>query len=126
MSPTYKAWSNMVQRCCNRRCPSWARYGKRGISVCDRWLVFSAFLADMGEKPVGLTLERVNNALGYVPGNCVWATVSAQSRNRRTTRLVTIEGRTQCLKDWAKEKELSYIMVLKRVLRGWAPEVALQ
>jgi hypothetical protein len=71
----------MVQRCTRPDHPAWPRYGGRGITVCERWLDFRNFLADMGEKPRGLTLERLDNDEGYSPGNCAWATPAEQSRN---------------------------------------------
>jgi hypothetical protein len=83
-SATYETWKGMVQRCTNpndRR--RWENYGGRGITVCERWLKFENFLADMGERPKGLTLDRKNNDKGYSKANCRWATRSEQMRNRR-------------------------------------------
>lgn len=82
-SATYNTWDSMVQRTTNPRNPNWPYYGGRGITVCDRWRTFASFLADMGERPAGLTLDRVDNDRGYEPGNCRWATKSEQQRNQR-------------------------------------------
>jgi hypothetical protein len=82
-SPTYAAWSNMLQRCTNPRHPNYHQYGARGISVCARWRKFENFLADMGERPTGLTLERIKRSGHYQKANCCWATWSDQVRNRR-------------------------------------------
>jgi hypothetical protein len=83
-TPTYECWHSMIQRCCNPNDHAAQWYSERGISVCDRWRdSFEAFLADMGERPEGLTLDRIDNNKGYEPGNCRWATWSQQSRNRR-------------------------------------------
>lgn len=82
-SRTYVTWSHMIQRCTNPKRPAYARYGGRGITVCDRWLKFENFLADMGERPDGKTLDRFpNNKGNYEPGNCRWATVTEQNQNR--------------------------------------------
>lgn len=83
-SKTYRAWVHMKERCRNPNCISYPNYGARGISVCERWLdSFEHFLADMGESPRGLTLERVNNDGNYEPSNCTWATRMVQNNNKR-------------------------------------------
>lgn len=86
-TPEYEVWKNMLQRCGNPKNPRYPDYGGRGIAVCDRWLKFDNFLADMGLRPnPELTIERINNELGYQPGNCKWATRSEQQRNKRKKR----------------------------------------
>lgn len=78
----FDAWRNAIQRCGNPKHPHWLRYGGRGITVCDRWKAFDAFLEDMGDPPLGTTIERINNDKGYAPGNCRWATPKEQSANK--------------------------------------------
>lgn len=88
---TYRVWANMKTRCQNPNSPVYARYGAKGITVCPRWQLFENFLADMGEVPEGLTLDRVDGSKGYSPENCRWATLRQQSWNRKT-HSVNISG----------------------------------
>ena len=124
----YYTWCNMMSRCYNPRNREFRWYGQRGISVCDRWRGdFLAFLEDMGRKPLGrYTIERINNDGNYEPSNCCWATAAEQARNSRRALLISIDGRTQCLKDWCNELRLRYGTVYQRIKRsGWSPERAL-
>lgn len=79
----YWTWADMVGRCTNRNHKRWADYGGRGITVCERWLTFANFLADMGERPPGLELDRIDNDRGYEPSNCRWTIRSINAENRR-------------------------------------------
>lgn len=88
-TPTWKSWSGMVERCTNSNHAAYAHYGGRGITVCDRWQGkdgFANFMQDMGERPEGLTLDRIDNDGNYEPGNVRWATAKQQARNRRPRR----------------------------------------
>ena len=82
-SPTWNSWSSMKKRCNNENHVSYQSYGGRGIKVCDRWNVFDNFLEDMGERPNGKTLDRIDVDKGYFPENCRWATLSEQQKNKR-------------------------------------------
>lgn len=128
MTPTYRAWSAMLQRCTNESHPDWANYGGRGIAVCERWRIFDNFLADMGERPVGpqrLTIERVENSRGYEPGNCEWRTYTQQARNRRGNHLVTIAGDTMTLAEWFERTGTNKKTYYHRKRKGWTDEEAL-
>lgn len=85
VSGEYRAWQNMKERCLRTTNVRYKDYGGRGITVCSRWMKFENFLADMGLRPSGLTLERKDNDGNYEPSNCMWATLSAQMKNRRMT-----------------------------------------
>lgn len=82
-TPTYNCWANMKARCENKNRSDFKNYGGRGICVCESWSEFANFLADMGEKPGGLSIDRIDNNGNYEPGNCRWATASQQRRNQR-------------------------------------------
>jgi len=122
-SRTWYCWQNMKRRCYDPRSVGYAFYGARGITVCQRWRQsFTSFLADMGECPDKLTIERIDNNKGYSPSNCRWATQKEQSNNRRLNkdaRLITMDGKTQHLAAWCREVNLSYNLVCARLHKGW-------
>lgn len=86
-SPTYGTWTEMRARTTNPRHWHWAAYGGRGITICERWSSFENFLADMGERPPGMTIDRIDNDGNYELGNCRWATPRQQSANTRQAKL---------------------------------------
>ena len=86
-SKTYTAWANMLQRCTNEYKEDYKNYGGRGITVCEAWKDFRNFFVDMGESPVGLTLERKDNNSGYNKDNCEWATRQKQAVNKRAQKM---------------------------------------
>lgn len=96
-------WACMIQRCLYPKHKSYADYGGRGITICERWMKFENFFADMGEPPDGLTLERGENNGNYEPGNCRWATLIEQANNRRNNVKITAFGKTQTIAVWCRE-----------------------
>jgi hypothetical protein len=114
-TPEWRTWRHMLERCNDPKSADFPEYGARGITVCERWTSFSSFLADMGPRPAGTSIERENNDRGYAPGNCVWGTLSTQARNKRTSRLLTYNGRTQNLVVWAAEVGISRECIEKRI-----------
>lgn len=118
----YKAWLSVLDRCDNDRS---GNYGARGISVCDRWRVFEAFYADMGEPPSdGHSLDRIDNDGNYEPSNCRWATRSQQGRNKRSNTLLTQDGQTRPLVEWAEMAGLKESTICHRLKHGWSVERA--
>ena len=114
----YTAWRNMIERCRNPNSQNFHRYGGRGVLVCDRWLNFSNFLADMGEPAPGLTLDRKDNGLVYGPGFCRWASRAEQYRNRSTNVWIdTCRGR-MIIEDIASAAGLCPSSMRKRIAKG--------
>lgn len=113
---TYKSWSSMIQRCTNKNNPMYSYYGGRGISVCEKWLTFSGFFEDMGEKPgKDFSIERTNVNLGYCKENAIWIHKSQQSGNRRNVMRVSMGGKLMCIKQWAHELGVPYWKLRKRI-----------
>lgn len=163
----YRRYSGMKNRCYNERSPQYKNYGGRGIKICDRWLGpdgFVHFLEDMGERPEGTSIDRVDNGGDYCPENCRWATDKQQANNRRSSRCLTFNGETHTISEWAekigvkrhtleerlrrgepieraltrktkiitgdlaklaKEHNIKYLVLYKRLQRGWSLEDAL-
>jgi len=127
-TPEWHIWNHAKQRCVNPRDKNYAEYGERGITMCERWLHSPGnFFEDMGPRPTPQhTLERRNNRLGYSPENCEWATRSTQTRNRRVTNMLTYNGKTLPLVEWADRLGMSRETLYSRVRRyGWSTEDAL-
>lgn len=123
---TYRAWAAMRNRCRNPRVPAYRNYGARGIRVCKRWERFETFLADMGEVAPGYSLERIDNDGHYEPANCCWIPFERQARNRRVVHMLTYNGETRTIIEWAKYVGLKPITLYARLGRyGWPLERAL-
>jgi hypothetical protein len=123
----YTCWAGMKHRCANPNYRAFARYGGRGIKVCDRWAAsFEAFLADMGPKPNPRdTLDRINVDGDYEPGNCRWASWKVQQGNRGFVTTAEAFGYEMVLPDWAALSGIPYTTLRWRLRHGWMPELAL-
>jgi hypothetical protein len=123
-TPTKRSFREMHQRCGNPNSDKWKWYGGRGITVCERWASFDNFLSDMGERPAGKTLDRVNVNGNYEPGNCCWATPLEQGANKRNNRLLTIGGETMHMAEASRRYGVKQGTIWKRLLDGWPDEMA--
>ena len=108
-TPTWYSWDSMIARCTRESHPAFAAYGGRGIKVCNRWREsFEDFLADMGERPEGMTLDRKDGNKGYEPENCRWATATTQSNNRGDFNVTVVrDGKEITVRELAKDEGVS-------------------
>jgi len=124
-SPTYTTWHDMKRRCTDPNHVSHKRYYDKDITVCDKWLDFGGFLEDMGERPEGKTLDRIDNDGNYELSNCRWATPKEQANNMSRNRYLEYEGERLTISQWADRMGLPYGTLITRVRRGWSTERAL-
>ena len=122
----YKSWWSMVARCTNTNHKSYPNYGGRGVTVCERWLnSFPAFVDDMGKRPKGKTLDRINSDKGYCPENCRWSTMTEQGNNRRNNRLLEYNGATHTAMEWVRLLNLKSATVYDRLRRNLPVDIVL-
>jgi hypothetical protein len=114
----HSSWKSMKQRCCNPQSPFYHRYGARGITICKRWEDFENFYADMGPKPIGMSLDRIDNDKGYSPENCRWATAQQQARNRSNNTILTIDGQSRTISEWCDLNGIKRTTVIQRIRSG--------
>ncbi len=124
---TYHSWKSVIARCRNKNSLTYKFYGAVGIDVCERWLKFENFLTDMGERPSkDYSIDRIDNSLGYFPGNCRWATRSQQCRNQRSNRIIEFRGESLTLAEWVERTGLTYACIWMRLYKhGYSVEKAL-
>lgn len=122
---SHRQWTSMRQRCENPNNPSYPRYGGRGIAVCDRWQEFANFYADMGDRPSGKSIDRIDQNGPYSPENCRWASTKDQARNMRSNRMLSMGGETYCIAEWSERTGIATRKISQRLSRGWPVERAL-
>lgn len=125
-TPIYKVWVGVRERCGDPRHPQYKNYGARGITVCERWFnSFENFFADMGATyRRGLSLDRANNNEGYCKENCRWVTMTVQARNKRNNHLLTVNGQTKCIGEWAKIYGIGPDTIRVRLRCRWSSQDA--
>lgn len=116
----YRSWKDMRGRCNTPTDSDYADYGGRGIRVCERWSDFAVFLSDMGERPDGHTIDRIDVNGDYEPGNCRWAPAKVQANNKRSNHLIQMRGETRTLQQWCEEFGIDPSKVRYRLKQGWA------
>lgn len=124
--PEYRVWVSMIARCHNPKNKSYPNYGGRGITVCKRWHILENFLTDMGKRPSGKQLDRIDNSGNYEPSNCRWATRRQQQNNTRKNALVTYKGVTLTVSQWSRRVSIDAPILWNRIyLYGWSIRKAL-
>lgn len=125
-SPTYISWTKMNDRCNSQNASEYKWYGGRGVSICDRWKSFNNFLQDMGERPKGTSLDRIDVNGNYEPSNCKWSNIKEQANNTQRNIFITHNGQTKTVAVWADCLGLKYDTLFARLYKyGWPIEVAL-
>ncbi len=115
-TPTYAAWLAMKARCTCKKSEGWKYYGGKGICVCERWNhSFLNFLEDMGDRPQGFELDRIDSNGNYEPGNCRWVSKKQNSRNKSNNVFLEYEGVSRTVGEWAEIKGIKYITLYSRI-----------
>lgn len=125
MSKIYRIWQNMKRRCSSDALGKERKnYFLKGIRVCDRWMEFDNFYADMGDAPDGMSIDRIDGSKGYEPSNCRWATPKQQGNNTSSNRIVEFNGEKFTLAQLAEKVGIKQNSLLYRIRRGWSVEDA--
>lgn len=119
-TPTKITWTGMKQRCSNPKSPDYYRYGGRGITFDERWREYKNFLADMGERPKGMTLDRIDVNGNYTKRNCRWADAKTQCNNTRANLYISYSGQNKTATEWSRITGLSMRCIAYRVRAGWS------
>ena len=124
-TPEYRSWVAMRNRCFNKKNHAYKRYGGRGIKVASRWGNFENFLSDMGKRPIGTSLDRIDNDGDYKPSNCRWATRKQQGTNKRNNKIISFFGKMLTLKDASDHFQIKRTTLSRRLNAGWSIRDAL-
>lgn len=124
-SKVYAVWCGMIKRCFNEKDSNYPIYGARGIKVCDEWLKFENFFNDMGNRPEGMSIDRIDVNGDYNKSNCKWSTRKEQARNTRTNRFIEFNGDNKCLMEWSEVTGISVGTIWYRLNSGWTIEKTL-
>lgn len=118
---TYRCWVQMKCRCSLKTHRQYIYYGGRGIAVCKRWRKsYAAFLDDMGHRPTGMSIDRINNDGSYSKRNCRWATPAQQARNKHAARIITYKGESLSIHDWSERIDIPFSRLAHRLRIGWS------
>jgi hypothetical protein len=126
-TPTYDSWASIIERCCNTNSGNYHMYGAKGITMCQKWREsFEEFLKDMGERPEGFSIDRINVYGDYEPGNCRWANAKTQANNRTNNRKISFNNQILNLSEWSDITGIKPSTISKRIDKyGWPIEEAL-
>lgn len=118
--PLYKLWSGIKHRCSNKNLKKAHIYAKKGITVCERWNDFKKFVEDMGPRPPGTSIDRIDGSKGYSPENCRWATPKQQANNTAANRLLSANGSQKTVAQWSEQTGIKSNTIIYRLKRGWS------
>jgi len=125
-SNIHHIWASMIQRCRDKNHSGYKNYGGRGITVCDRWKNLNNFIEDMGHRPEGKSIDRINPNGNYEPSNCRWATMKEQQNNRTNTRILEYKGYKDTVSGWAEKTGIKRTLIWSRIGHGWKDHEAIQ
>jgi len=126
LTPVYMVWKQIKDRCFNPNNKRYKHYGGRGIAICERWMKFENFFEDMGHKPKGLYIDRIDNNKGYYKQNCKWSTPREQANNRSNSRIIKHNGLSLTVAQWARELNIKEQTLRSRLRKQFPIEKVLK
>lgn len=125
-SKIFRTHHNIVQRCSRPNCPQFALYGAKGIGLHPPWFDFNVFVDEIPPCPdESMSIDRIDNSKGYIPGNIRWSTNIEQANNKTNNKLIRYRGQTKTLAEWCREMDRNYMTVKSRLAKGWTTSKAL-